>query len=103
MIMTKQEFEKYIKKYSKGKRGAFVFAELDETGIPHAGVCGGGFEAMICISCIIKNYAKKSNAPVDAVIEAITMMIKDAIKSEEEQNKEEANKIIERMFDDGKK
>jgi hypothetical protein len=31
------------------------------------------------------------------------MMIKDAIKSEEEQNKEEANKIIERMFDDGKK
>ena len=96
--MTKQEFDKYVKKYGKGKRGAFVFAELEETGIPLAGVCGGGFEAMICIACIIKNYAKKSNAPVDKVIEAITIMIKDAIRSEEEQNKEEANKIIEGMF-----
>lgn len=96
--MTKQEFDKYVKKYGKGKRGAFVFAELDEKEIPHAGVCGGGFEAMICIACIIKNYAKKSNAPVDKVIEAITMMIKDAIRSEEEQSKEEANKIIEGMF-----
>lgn len=96
--MTKQEFDKYVKKYGKGKRGAFVFAELDETGIPHAGVCGGGFEAMICISCIIKNYAKKSNVHVDAVVEAITIMIKDAIRSEEDQNKEEANKIIEGMF-----
>lgn len=94
--MTKQEFDKYVKKYRKGKRGAFVFSELDETGIPHVGVCGGGFEALICISCIIKNYAKKSNAPVDAVIETITMM--NAIKSEEEQNREEANKIIEGMF-----
>lgn len=96
--MTKQEFDKYVKKYGKGKRGAFVFAELDESEIPHAGVCGGGFEALICISCIIKNYAKKANAPVDAVVETIVMMIKDAIRSEEEQNKEEANKIIEGMF-----
>lgn len=96
--MTRQEFEKYSKKYGVGKRGAFVFAELDETGVPHAGVCGGGFEAMICIACIIKNYAKKSDAPVDKVIEAITMMIKDAIKSEEERSREEANKIIEGMF-----
>lgn len=101
--MTKQEFDKYVKKYGKGKRGAFVFAELDETEIPQAGVCGGGFEALICISCIIKNYAKKANVPVDAVVKTITIMIADAIKSEEEQNKEEANKIIERMFDDGKK
>lgn len=96
--MTKQEFERYAKKYGKGKRGAFVFGEFDETGIPKAGVIGGGFEAMICIACIIKNYAKKSNAPVDAVIEAITMMIKDAIRSEEEQSRKEANKIIEGMF-----
>lgn len=96
--MTRQEFDKYVKKYGKGKRGAFVFSELDETGIPHAGVCGGGFEALICISCIIKNYAKKANFPVDAVVKTITMMIDDAIKSEEEQNREEANKIIEGMF-----
>lgn len=94
--MTEQEFKKYINKYSK--RGAFVFAEADETGIMHAGICGGGFEALICVACIIRKYAKKTNTSVDMVVDAIKMLIKDLDKSVEERNKEEANKIIEGMF-----
>lgn len=98
MVFTKQEFFRITKEYRDNKRGAVVIGELDENGVPIAGAVGGEFESLICIACIIKNFANKTNAPVDKVIEAITMMVHDAIKTQEEHTKEEANKIIEGMF-----